>query len=153
SLAATAATFPIVAWAQTYPTRPLRLIVAYPPGGAADTVARIMGQWLSERIRQPVIIENRPGAGGNIALQAGISSPADGYTLFQIASASQVGAIFYQTMPVNFSRDGAPVAALVDFPHLFLLRPSFPAKTVPEFIAYATANPGKVSYASYGIGT
>ena len=100
-LAAGAAALPVVtriAGAQTYPSRPLRFIVAYPPGGAADTAARIMGQWLSERVRQPVVVENRPGAGGNIALQAGIGSPADGYTLFEIGSDTQPGAIFYPAL-------------------------------------------------------
>jgi tripartite-type tricarboxylate transporter receptor subunit TctC len=158
--AASAAALPAVsriARAQTYPTRPLRWIVGFPPGGAADIVARIAGQWLSKRIGQPLVIENRPGAGGNIALQAAISSPPDGYTLVEVLSNStfnaNVSAALHQPMIVDFLRDGAPVAAIVHYPMAIVLRLSFPAKTVPEFIAYAKANPGKISFASFGTGT
>jgi tripartite-type tricarboxylate transporter receptor subunit TctC len=159
-LATGAAALPAVsriAGAQPYPTRPLRWIVGFPPGGAADTVARIAGQWLSERIGQPLVIENRPGAGGNIALQAAISSPPDGYTLVEVgsnpASNADVSAALHQPMTVNFLRDGMPVAAIVDYPMVMVLRLSFPAKTVPEFIAHAKANPGKISFASFGTGS
>jgi tripartite-type tricarboxylate transporter receptor subunit TctC len=157
-LAAGAAALPTlsrIAKAQVYPTRPLRWIVEYPPGGAADTVARIMGQWLSDRLGQPVVIENRAGGVGTIALQAAISAPLDGYTLVEMDAGSEavVSAILYPAMRMNLLRDGAGVAAIADFPHLLVLRPSFPANTFPEFIAYAKANPGKITFASYGVGT
>jgi tripartite-type tricarboxylate transporter receptor subunit TctC len=146
-----------IARAQTYPTRPLRWIVGFPPGGAADTVARIAGQWLSERIGQRLVIENRPGAGGNIALQTAISLPPDGHTLVEVGANpmfnADVSAALHQPMTVNFLREIAPVATIVEYPMAMVLRPSFPAKTVPEFIAYAKANPGKISFASFGTGT
>jgi tripartite-type tricarboxylate transporter receptor subunit TctC len=153
--AAASQTLSRVAKAQVYPTRPLRWIVEYPPGGAADTVARIMGQWLSDRLGQPVVIENRAGGVGTIALQAAISAPLDGYTLVEMDAGSEavVSAILYPAMRMNLLRDGAGVAAIADFPHLLVLRPSFPTKTFPEFIAYAKANPGKITFASYGVGT
>jgi tripartite-type tricarboxylate transporter receptor subunit TctC len=130
-LAAGAAALPTVsrfATAQSYPTRPVRWIVAFPAGGTADAVARIMGQWLSKRLGQPVVIENRPGAAGNIAMQAAISSAPDGYTLFQVSSNpssnAEVSAALHQPMPVDYLRDGTPVAAIVDHPHVFVMRPS-----------------------------
>jgi tripartite-type tricarboxylate transporter receptor subunit TctC len=159
-LAAGAAALPAVsrvAAAQSYPTRPVRWIVAFPAGGTADAVARVMGQWLSERGGQPVVIENRPGAAGNIAMQAAISLPADGYTLVEIgsnpSSNAAVSAALHQPMPVDYLRDGAPVSAIVDYPHVLVMHPSFPVRTIPEFIAYARANPGKISLASYGTGS
>jgi tripartite-type tricarboxylate transporter receptor subunit TctC len=133
SLAAGAAALPVasrVAKAQTYPSRPLRWIVEYPPGGAADTVARITGQWLSDRVGQPVVIENRPGGIGTIAFQAAISAPLDGYTLVEMDTGSEavVSAVFYPAMRMNLLRDGAGVAAIADFPHLLVLRPLFPRR-------------------------
>jgi tripartite-type tricarboxylate transporter receptor subunit TctC len=143
----------LIASAQTYPTRQVRWIVGYPPGSAADAVMRVMAHWLSERLGKPVIIENRPGAATNIAAQAAITSPPDGYTLVHIASSTAVNATLYGTLSFNFLRDSAPVAGVVNFPHVMLVNPSVPATTVTEFIAYAKANPGKISMASYGTGT
>jgi len=155
-LAAGAAALPAlsrIARAQSYPTRPLRWIVGFPPGGGADTVTRIVGQWLSERLDQQVIIENRPGASTNIAAQAVINSPADGYTLLFVATTYAINATFHKTLPYDFLRDIAPVAALVDLPFVMEVGPSVPARTVEEFIAHAKANPGKVNMASFGTGT
>jgi tripartite-type tricarboxylate transporter receptor subunit TctC len=155
-LAAGAAALPAVsriARAQTYPTHPIRWIVGYPAGGPVDAVMRIMAQWLSERLGQPVIVENRPGAATNIAARAAITSPPDGYTLVHIASSTAVNATLYRSLSFNFLRDSAPVAGIVNFPHVMLVNPSVPATTVREFIAYAKANPGKIAMASYGTGT
>jgi tripartite-type tricarboxylate transporter receptor subunit TctC len=155
-LAAGAAAFAAVsrtARAQAYPIRPVRWIVGYPPGAPADAVMRIMAQSLSERLAQPVIVENRPGAATNIAARAAITSPPDGYTLVHIASSTAINATLYRTLSFNFLRDTEPVAGIVNFPHVMLLNPSVPAKTVPEFIAYARANPGKIGMASFGTGT
>jgi tripartite-type tricarboxylate transporter receptor subunit TctC len=155
-LAAGAAALPAVsriAMAQTYPTRPVRWIVGMPAGSAADAVMRIMAQWLSERLGKPVIIENRPGAATNIAAQVAITSPPDGYTLVHIASSTAVNATLYKSLSFNFLRDSAPVAGIVNFPHVMLVNPAVPATTVAEFIAYAKANPGKIGMASYGTGT
>jgi tripartite-type tricarboxylate transporter receptor subunit TctC len=144
---------PWIAVAQTYPTRPLRLIVPFPPGGGADTVARVIGQWLSDRLGQPVLIENRPGGGTNVATQAVASSPPDGYTLLFFGSSAAINVSFYATLPFNLLRDIAPVSGLVEFPLGMVANPSVPAKTVPEFIAYAKANPGKINMGSFGTGT
>jgi tripartite-type tricarboxylate transporter receptor subunit TctC len=155
-LAAGAAALPIVsrtARAQSYPTRPVRLVVGFPPGGGTDIVARIMGRWLSERLGQPVIIENKPGAGTNIAVQAVVNSPPDGYTLLFVTTSSATNATFYETLPFNFLRDIAPVGGLVRLPFAMVVSPSVPARTVPEFIVYAKANPGKINMASTGVGT
>jgi tripartite-type tricarboxylate transporter receptor subunit TctC len=145
--------FARVANAQSYPTRPLRWIVGYPAGGSTDLAARIIGNYLSERLGQPVVIENKPGAGTNLAVQAVVSSPPDGYTLLFAATSNAVNATSYESLPFNFLRDIAPVAALAEFPFVIDLSPSVPAKTVPEFVAYAKANPGKVNIASFGAGT
>jgi len=142
-----------LAQAQTYPTRPLRLVVGFPPGGGTDIVARIMGRWLSERLGQPLIIENKPGAGTNIAVQAVVNSPPDGYTLLFVTTSSATNATLYDTLPFVFLRDIAPVAGLVRLPLVMQVNPSVPAKTVAEFIAHATANPGKINMASTGVGT
>ena len=142
-----------VAWAQSYPTRPVRWIVAFVAGGPTDIVARIMGQYLSERLGQQFIIDNRPGAGGIVGTQAAINSPADGYTLLMAAHVHAINATLYQKLPYNFLNDIAPIAGLVRMPNVLEVTPSFPAKTVSEFITYAKANPGKVSYASAGNGT
>jgi tripartite-type tricarboxylate transporter receptor subunit TctC len=155
-LATGAAALPAVAriaWAQTYPSRPVRIVVGLAPGGANDIIARLMGQWLSERLGQPFIIENRPGAATNIATEAVVRAPADGYTLLLVSGAHTVNATLYDKLSFNFIRDIAPVAGIVRLPNLMLVNPSVPAKTVPEFIAYAKANPGKINMASPGIGT
>jgi tripartite-type tricarboxylate transporter receptor subunit TctC len=142
-----------VAWAQAYPTRPLRLIVGYTPGGAGDILSRVIGQWLSERLGQPVIIDNKPGAGSNISVQAAFNAPQDGYTLLFVATVQAINASLYETLPFNFLRDFAPVASIGEIPLVMVVNPSFPAKTVPEFIAYAKASPGKISMASFGTGS
>jgi tripartite-type tricarboxylate transporter receptor subunit TctC len=155
-LAAGAAALPAVsrvARAQAYPTRPVRLIVPVAPGGAYDLVARLMGQWLSEQLGQPFIIENRPGAGTNIGTEAVVRAPADGYTLLLVAAANAINATLYDKLNFNFIRDIAPVAGITRAPEVMVVHPSVPAKTVPEFIAYAKANPGKLTMASSGIGT
>ena len=155
-LAAGAAALPAVpriAVAQAYPTRPVRWIVAFAAGGPTDIVARIMGQYLSERLGQQFIIDNRPGAGGIVGTQAAINSSADGYTLLMAAHVHAINATLYQKLPYSFLNDIAPIAGLVRMPNVLEVTPSFPAKTVSEFIAYAKANPGKVSYASAGNGT
>jgi tripartite-type tricarboxylate transporter receptor subunit TctC len=155
-LAAGAAALPAVsrlARAQSYPSRPVRIIVGAAPGGAFDVLARLMGQWLSERLAQPFVIENRPGAGSNIAAEAVVKAPADGYTLLLISNANATNATLYDKLNFNFIRDIAPVASIVRQPQIMLVNPSFPAKTVPEFVGYAKANPGKISMASGGSGT
>src|ERR671930_1995302 len=150
-LAAGAAALPAVsriAWAQTYPTRPVRIVVGFPPGGGADITARLIGQWLSERLGQPFIIDNRPGAGSNIATEAVVRAPADGYTLLLVGAFNAVNATLYDKLNFNFIRDIAPVAAMYYAPNVMAVHPSFPAKTVPEFIAYSKSNPGKVNMGS-----
>ncbi len=155
-LAAGAAALPAVsriAMAQAYPSRPVRWIVGFPAGGGADIVARLIGQWLSERLGQPFVIENRPGASSNIAAEAVVRSPPDGYTLLLVTMpANAINATLYDQLNFNFIRDIAPVAGLTRDPLVMLVNPSSPAKTVPEFIAYAKANPGKVNMASSGVG-
>jgi tripartite-type tricarboxylate transporter receptor subunit TctC len=140
------------ALALDYPTKPVRLIVGVAPGGANDTVARMVAQTLSERLGQPVVVENRPGAGGNIGLEAAANAPPDGYTLLFATSANALSVAFYEKAKVNFARDILPVTGLVRGPLIMDVNPSFPAKTIPEFIAYAKANPGKINMASAGIG-
>jgi tripartite-type tricarboxylate transporter receptor subunit TctC len=155
-LAACFAALPAIsrsAFALNYPTRSLRWIVGYPPGGASDTVARIMAQWLSERLGQSVIIENMPGASTNVSIQAAVDSPADGYTLLFIAASAAVNVSLFDHLSFNLLRDIAPVSGLVDFPLAMVVNPAVPAKTVPEFISYAKVNPGKISMASFGIGS
>ncbi len=154
-MAAGAAALPALsglAWAQTYPARPVRIIVGYPPGDSPDTVARIMGQWLSDRLGQPFVIENKPGAATNIAVQAAVDAPADGYTLLWVTTANTSNVTFYDSLHFDFLRDVAPVAALVRVPLVMVVNPSVPARTVAEFIAYAKSNPGKVNMASAGVG-
>jgi tripartite-type tricarboxylate transporter receptor subunit TctC len=155
-LAAGAAALPAVsriARAQTYPTRPVRWIVGFPPGGGADTVARIMVPWLSERLGQQVIIENRPGASTNIAVQAVVNSPPDGYTLLFYGASAVVNTSIFDNLPFNLQRDILPVSGLVAYPMVLVANPSVPAKTVGELIAYAKANPGKVTMASFATGS
>jgi tripartite-type tricarboxylate transporter receptor subunit TctC len=155
-LAAAAAALPAVsrtASAQAYPTRPVRWIVGFTPAGGNDIVARLMGQWLSERLGQPFVIENRPGAGTNIATEAVVNAPPDGYTLLLANMANAINATLYEKLNFNFIRDIAPVAGISRAPLVIAVHPSVPAKTVPEFIAYAKANPGRINMASAGIGS
>ena len=155
-LAAGAAALPFaphVARAQVYPTRPVRLIVPLAPGGATDIVARLMGQWLSERLGQPFIIENRPGAGGNIGTDTVVKAPPDGYTILMASTTNAINATLYDKLSFNFIRDIAPVATISRNTLVMVVHPSLPAKTVPEFIAYAKANPRKLNMASPGNGS
>ena len=133
------------AWAQTYPTRPVRIIVATGPGGAPDILARLIGQWLSERLGQQFVIENRPGGGNNIGTEAVVRAASDGYTLLLVDPTASINATLHEKLNYNFIRDIAPVAGIVRLPLVMVVTPSFPAKTVPEFIAYAKANPGKIN--------
>jgi tripartite-type tricarboxylate transporter receptor subunit TctC len=155
-LAASAALLPAVsrfAFAQAYPSRPVRLIVPFGPAGATDITARLMGQWLSERLGQQFVIDNRPGGGGNIGTEAVVRAAPDGYTLGLFGAANAINATLYDKLNFNFVRDIAPVAPIVRFPYIMVVNPSVPAKTLPEFIAYAKANPGKINMASPGIGS
>ena len=155
-LAAGAAALPAVsriARAQTYPTRPVRFVVGFAPGGGGDLATRLMGQWLSERLGQQFIVENRVGAGSNLATEQVVRSPPDGYTLIQLNVANSINASLYEKLPFNVLRDLIPVASFMRVPNVMEVSPSFPAKTVPEFITYAKANPGKVMFASSGVGT
>jgi tripartite-type tricarboxylate transporter receptor subunit TctC len=145
--------FSRMAWAQAYPIRPVRWIVAALPGGTADVLARLMGQWLSERLGQPFIIESRPGAGTNIGTEAVANANPDGYTLLLVSPASAINATLYDKLTFNFIRDIAPVAGIARAPNVMEVHPSVPAKTIPEFIAYAKVNPGKINYASFGTET
>jgi tripartite-type tricarboxylate transporter receptor subunit TctC len=154
-LAAGAAALPAVsrfAWAQAYPTRPVRIIVGFPPGGPSDIMARLIGQWLSERFGQPFIIENRPGATGNIATEAVTRAPADGHTLLLVVPANAVSVALYHKLNFNFIRDTTPVAGISLGPLVMEVNPAISINTVPEFIAYAKANPGKINFASPGNG-
>jgi tripartite-type tricarboxylate transporter receptor subunit TctC len=150
---ALAPAFSRIAGAQDYPTRPLRLIVGFPPGGGTDVAARLVGQWLSERLGQPVVIENRPGAGSNIATEAAVHAVADGYTLLLVSTAHAINATLYERLNYNFLRDIAPVAGFMRVPNVMEINPALSAKSVPEFIAYARGNPGNVNMASGGNGT
>ena len=155
-LAAGAAALPAVtrmAAAQSYPARPLRMIIGYPPGGSADITARLTGQWLSERLGQPVVIESRPGAATNLATEAVVRAPGDGYTLLLVAPANAINATLYDKLSFNFLRDIVPVAGIIRFPNVVVVNPSLPIKTIPELIAYAKANPGKLNMASSGNGS
>ena len=155
-LAAGAAAQPAVsrfAWAQPYPSRPIRIVVGIPAGLAPDIVARFIGAPLSERFGQPVVVENRPGSGGIIGAQTVARAPADGHTLLLVISGYASGAALYPNIPFNFVRDIAPVAFVGSVPYVMSVNPSFPANTLPEFIAYAKANPGKINMASPGVGT
>jgi tripartite-type tricarboxylate transporter receptor subunit TctC len=154
-LAAGAAALPAVsrvAWAQFYPTRPVRIVVAFPPGGANDIHARMIGQWLHERLGQPFLVENRPGSGGNLGVEAVVRSPADGYTLLILTVAHSVNKSVYEKLSYDLLRDIAPVAALFRAQYLMMVNPRFPAKTVPEFIDYVKANPGMINFGSNGVG-
>jgi tripartite-type tricarboxylate transporter receptor subunit TctC len=155
-VAAGAAAFPAISsmtWAQTYPSRSVRLIVPFPPGGPNDVFARLIGQWLSERLGQPFIIDHRPGAGGNIGTEVVVKAAPDGYTLLLINSNHTVNATLYDKLNYNFIRDIVPIVAIIRLPLVLVLNPLLPAKTLLEFIAHAKANPGKLNYASVGNGS
>ena len=155
-LAAGAAALPAVSnfgWGQSYPSRPVRIIVGGAAGGTSDVLTRLMGQRLSERLAQQFVIENRPGAGGNVGIEAVVRAPADGYTLLLVPTTSAIGATLYDKLSYDFIRDIAPIAGCIRVPNVLEVNPSVPANTVPEFIAYAKANPGKLNMASAGNGT
>jgi tripartite-type tricarboxylate transporter receptor subunit TctC len=155
-LAAGAAALPVlphIARAQAYPSRPVRIIVPAVPGGGLDILARLFGQWLSERLGQPFVIENRPGGGNNIGTEAVVRAPSDGYTLLMVNATNVINSTLYEKLNFNFIRDIAPVASLDREPYVIVVHPSVPPKTVPEFIAHAKANPGKINMASAGTGT
>jgi len=155
-LAAGAAALPFVsrtARAQAYPTRLVRIVVPFAPGGSTDISARLVGQWLSERLGQQFVIENRPGAGSNVGTEVVVNAAPDGYTLLLVGASSAINMTLYEKLSFNFLRDIAPVAGIISIPFTMVVRPSFPAKTVSEFIAYAKVNPGKVNIASGGNGT
>jgi tripartite-type tricarboxylate transporter receptor subunit TctC len=142
-----------IARAQAYPSRPVRIVEGFGAGSSPDIVARLMGQWLSERFGQPFIIENRTGAGGNIAVEAVVRASPDGYALLLVVPGNVINETLYETLNFKFSQDIAPVGGIMRVPLVMVVNPAFPARTVPEFIAYAKANPGKVNMASGGIGT
>jgi tripartite-type tricarboxylate transporter receptor subunit TctC len=155
-LAAGAAALPVtsgVASAQTYPARPVRLVIGYTPGGSADLTARLMGQWLSEKLGQSFVIENRPGGGTNIATEAVVRAAPDGYTLLLVAPANAINATLYDKLNFDFLRDTEPVAGIIRFPNVVVVNPSLPINSIPELIAYAKANPGKLNMASSGNGS
>ena len=140
------------AWATSYPSRPVRILVGFAAGGPNDVVARLMGQWLSERLGQPFVVENRPGAGSNMATEAAVRAASDGYTLLLVGSPNAINATLYDKLDFNFMHDITPVASVMRGALVMVVHPSVPANTVPEFIAYAKANPGKLSYGSGGVG-
>jgi tripartite-type tricarboxylate transporter receptor subunit TctC len=155
-LAAGAAALPALlrlAWGDSYPTHPVRIVVGFAAGSTTDILARLMGQWLSQRLGQQFVIENRPGAGGNIGAETVVEAPPDGYTLIMVPPAVAANEALYENLNFNFIRDIAPVAGVVRVPNVAEVHPSVPVRSIPELIAYATANPGKLSYASAGIGT
>ena len=155
ALAGGAAALPLArpARAQAYPARPVRVIVGFPAGGPTDIAARLIGQWLSDRLGQQFVIENRPGATGNIGTEAVVNAAPDGYTLLLVAASNAINTTLYRKLGFVFHRDTAPVAAIIRVPNVIEVTPSLPARTVPEFIAYAKANPGKINFASGGNGT
>jgi tripartite-type tricarboxylate transporter receptor subunit TctC len=156
NLAVGAAALPAVspiARAQAYPTRPVRIVVSFPPGGPMDICGRLMGQWLSDRLGQQFVIENRPGAGTNIGTEMVVHAPADGYTLLMVGPSAAINATLYDSLNFNFIRDIAPVAGVIREPAMIAINPSVPAKNLPDFITYAKANPGKINMASTGIGS
>jgi tripartite-type tricarboxylate transporter receptor subunit TctC len=155
-LAGSAVALPAIsrgALAQAYPARPVKLIIGYPPGGSADITARLIAQYLSDRLGQPFIVESRPGAGTNIATDAVINAPPDGYTLMLVAPANAINATLYEKLNHNYLRDTAQVAGLIRFPNVVVVNPSVPATTIPELIAHLKANPGKLNMASSGNGS
>ncbi len=153
--AATAITpaFPQLAAAVDYPTRPVRFVVGFPAGNAPDIIARLIGQWLSDRLGQQLVVENRPGASSNLATEMALRAAPDGYTTLMVVLTNTLNATLYSDLKFNFNRDIAPVGGICDAPYVVIVTPNFPAKTIPEFIAYAKANPGKINFASGGTGT
>jgi tripartite-type tricarboxylate transporter receptor subunit TctC len=151
--AAAFAAAPRTAWPQAYPRRPVRVIVGFAAGGSPDILARLVGQWLSDRLGQTFVVENRPGASGNLATQLVVDAPADGHMLLLVSLSNAVNASLYDNLNFDFVRDIAPVAGISRDPNVVVVNPSFPAHTLPEFIAYAKANPGKINMASPGVGT
>jgi len=155
-LAAVAAAVPAllcIAWGQSYPTRPVHLVVGFPPGTSSDITARLIAEWLSQRLAQQFVVENRPGAGTNIAAETVVQAPPDGYSLLWVTQTNAINATLYESLKFNFIRDIQPVAGVIRVPTVMMINPSVPAKTVPEFIAYARANPGKINMSSPGIGS
>jgi tripartite-type tricarboxylate transporter receptor subunit TctC len=152
AVALPAATWSRESWAQAYPTRPVRIVVGFTAGGGADIVARLIGQWLSERLGQPFVVENRPGAATNLAIETVVRARADGTTLAMVTSTNAINATLYDNLSFDVLRDIAPVGGISSVPNVMAVNPSVPARTVPEFIAYAKANPGKVNYGSAGTG-
>jgi tripartite-type tricarboxylate transporter receptor subunit TctC len=155
-LAAGAAVLPVtsgIARAETYPSRSVRVVVGYTPGGSADITARLMGQWLSEKLGQPFVIENRPGGGTNIATESVVRAAPDGYTLLLAAPANAINATLYEKLNFDFLRDTAPIAGIIRFPNVVVVNPALPVNSIPELIAYAKANPGKLNMASSGNGS
>ena len=142
-----------IAWAQAYPTRPVRIVVGFPPGTSSDITARLIAEWLSQRLGQQVLVENRTGAGTNIAAEAVVQASPDGYSLLWVTQTNAINATLYESLNFNFIRDIAPVAGVIRVPTVMMINPSVPAKTVPEFIAYAKANPDKINMSSPGIGS
>jgi tripartite-type tricarboxylate transporter receptor subunit TctC len=155
-LAASAAALPLLAQsagAQVYPTQPVRIVVAFAAGSGSDILARLMAQWLTERLGQPFVVENRPGAGGNVGTESVVKAAPDGYTLLKVVPANTVNDTLYEKLSFNFIRDIAPVAGMVRVPYVLVVNQSVPVTTVPELIDYAKANPGKLNFASAGVGT
>jgi tripartite-type tricarboxylate transporter receptor subunit TctC len=142
-----------IAWAQAYPTRPVRIVVGFPPGTSSDITARLIAEWLSRRLGQQVLVENRTGAGTNIAAETVVQASPDGYSLLWVTQTNAINATLYESLNFNFIRDIAPVAGVIRVPTVMMINPSVPAKTVPEFIAYAKANPDKINMSSPGIGS
>ena len=153
AVVASAVALPRLAAAQSYPSRPLRWVVPFPAGGSTDLIARLLGEWLAQKLGQPVVIENKSGGGTNIGVQAVVNAAPDGYTLLFALATNTINPSLYKSLPFDFQRDIAPVAGLAELPLVFDLNPSVPAKTVPEFIAYAKTNPGKINFASFGTRT
>jgi tripartite-type tricarboxylate transporter receptor subunit TctC len=151
--AAALSTVSRITWAQAYPSRPVSLVAGFAPGGGVDITARLVGQWLSERLGQQFVIENRPGAAGIVGTEAVVRAPADGYTLLLVGSFNTINATLYDKLNYNFIRDIAPVASVMRYPYVMVVNPSLPAKSVPELIAYAKANPGKLNMGSPGTGS
>ena len=153
AMTAAATLLPHAGFAQSYPSRPVRIIVGFPAGTSSDITARLIGQWLSERLGQQFIVEDRPGAGTNIAADAVVHAAADGYTLLWVTQTNAINATVYSNLNFDFTRDIAPVGAIIRVPAVVMVHPSVPAKTIPEFIAYAKANPGKINMSTPGIGS
>src|SRR5262249_48435898 len=151
--AAALPTLPRIAWTQAYPARPVRIIAPTGPAGAPDIVARLLGPWLSERLGQQFIVENRPGSGNNIGTEAVVRATPDGYTILVVSSSNAINTALYDKLNFVFLRDIAPVAGIISLPFVMVVNTAVPAKTIPEFMAYAKANPGKISFGSPGIGT